>query len=100
MQFTIKKCKSFKERFLGMMFIKEKKEIGYYFHHCHSIHTFFCYFPLDIVLLDKKDNIIEIKKNIKPWRIYFFKCYSILEIPSGKMPITIKDYIKNMNKKS
>lgn len=96
MQFTIKNCKSFKDRFLGMMFLKEKKEMGYYFNHCHSIHTFFCYFPLDVVLLDKNNNIIHIKENIKPWRIYFFQCYSILEVPHGMLPDAIKVYIKNM----
>lgn len=96
MQFSIKKCVSFKDRFLGMMFLKEKKEIGYYFQHCHSIHTFFCYFPLDIVLLDRNNHIIDIKKDIKPWRIYFFKCYSILEVPSGMLPSTAQEYIDTL----
>lgn len=96
MQFTIKKCESFKDRFIGMMFLKEKKRMGYYFCHCHSIHTFFCYFPLDIVLLDKKNHIIDIKKNIKPWHIYFFKCYSILEVPSGALPSNIEKYLSHL----
>ncbi len=76
-----------------MMFLKEKKPIGYYFYKCHSIHTFFMRFSLDIVLLDKENNIIDIVRNKKPWRIFFFRCYSILEVPSGYLPNNIKDYL-------
>lgn len=93
MNFEIKKCKSFKERFFGMLFLKEKKPIGYYFYKCRAIHTFFMRFPIDIVLLDKENNILKIERNKKPWRIYFFKCYSVLEVPSGFLPFNIEDYL-------
>jgi len=96
MKLSIKQCNSFKNRFIGMMFLKEKKPIGYYFKKCHSIHTFFCYYPLDIVLLDKNNSIIDIKYNLKPWRVFFFKCYSIIEFPNGFINELDKDYFKNL----
>lgn len=65
-----------------MMFLKDSNEC-YYFKNTHSIHTCFCRFNLDVVLLDKENNIIDIKYNLKPWHFYFFKCYSILEFKSG-----------------
>jgi hypothetical protein len=96
MEFKIKICNSFKDRFMGFMFQKEKKEVGYLFKNCNSIHTFFCFFNLDIVLLDKNNKIISIKKGVKPWRIFFFKCSSILEIPSELLPNNLEKYLDNL----
>lgn len=39
---------------------KERKEI---------IHTFFCLKPIDIFIFDKDFNLIEMHKNVKPFRI-------------------------------
>lgn len=78
---------------MGMMFLKEKTPIGYYFKRCHSIHTFFCHFPIDVVLLNRDNEITKIKRNLKPWRIYFFSCYSIIEFFPGYLPEKIeKDF--------
>jgi uncharacterized membrane protein (UPF0127 family) len=91
---NVKDCKSIKSRFLGMMFQFKKQETGYLFRKCNSIHTFFCFFHIDAVLLDKNSKVICIKKDLKPWRIYFFKCTSILEYASGYLPIDIKENIE------
>lgn len=91
---NIKTCKSIKDRFIGMMFRTHKPEYGFLFKKCNSIHTFFCFFDIDAILLDKNMKIIDIKKNLKPWRIYFFKCNSILEYASGKIPNSLKENIE------
>lgn len=42
-------------------FKKEKKEI---------IDMFFVFYPIDLVFLDKKKRVIELKENLKPFRFY------------------------------
>jgi uncharacterized membrane protein (UPF0127 family) len=32
------------------------------------IHTFFCRFPLDIIFLNRNKEVVEIKRNVKPWK--------------------------------
>lgn len=92
---NIKKCESFKDRFMGMMFLKEKTDTGYYFKKCHSIHTFFCKYKLDVVLLNKNDEVITVKYNLRPGKVYFFNCYSIIEFQSNNLNFYIqKDTFK------
>ena len=73
------------ERIVGLMFKKDISFDGLYIKPCNSIHTFFCKFPLDIYFLDKKNKVIRIIKNMKPWdmtRVYFGS-RSVLEFKSG-----------------
>lgn len=83
-KYYIKNCKTFSSRLLGLMF---KKNISYgcYFKKCKSIHTFFMKENIDIIFLDKSGQIIDIKENIKPYKIITSKknTYSILELPSN-----------------
>jgi hypothetical protein len=50
---------------------------------CNSIHMMFMKIPLDIVFLSKKNTIVYLIENIKPWRIspIVFKAHSVLELP-------------------
>lgn len=66
----IKEAKSFKDRFLGLMF-KKNITYGLLFKNCKSIHTFFMKEEIDVVATDKNDNIIKTYKNVKPWKILF-----------------------------
>ena len=65
---TIKEAKSFKDRLIGLMF-KKNINYGLLFNNCRSIHTFFMKEEIDIIAVDKDDNIIKEYKNIKPWKI-------------------------------
>jgi len=50
------------------------------------LHTFFVFYPIDIICLDNKNRVIEIKKNIKPFNPYIKinkKTISILEFKKG-----------------
>lgn len=80
---------------MGMMFLKTTNK-GYYFKKVSSIHTCFCRFKIDVILLDKNNNIIDIKYNLKPWRFFIFKCYSILEFQSGLLKEIKKDEITHL----
>jgi hypothetical protein len=92
----IKNCNTIFSRFLGMMGLSSTN-VGYYFRNCHSIHTCFCHFDLDVILLDKNNQIIDIQYHLKPWKFYFFKCYSILEFQSGKVPFNIKEIVSSIS---
>jgi uncharacterized protein len=56
-----------------------------------GITMFFVFFPIDIIFLDKKNRIVEVKENLKPFRNYVSseKIYSFLELKQG----TIKKYL-------
>ncbi len=97
MNLEIKNCNSLFSRFMGMMFLKSSNK-GYFFYRTSSIHTCFCNFNIDCVLLDKNNNVIDIVYDLKPWRFYFFKCYSILEFQSGIINSMKKDDITHLLK--
>jgi len=90
-------AESFIERFCGLMF-KKDADYAVLFRRCSSVHTFFMRFNLDIVYLDKDDNVVKIVKNLKPWRVALpvKNAVSILEIPSGilKEDIGVGDKIE------
>lgn len=95
MKIEIKNCNNIISRFMGMMFLKNTSK-GFFFKGVSSIHTCFCRFNIDVILLDKNNNIIDIKYNLKPWRFYFFKCYSILEFQNGFIKNIKKDEITHL----
>lgn len=86
----IYEAKTFKERLFGLMF---KKNINYclVFKNCNSIHTFFMKENIDVVMTDKNNKIIYIKKNMKKNRIILPKknVYKTYEFPAN--------FIKNLN---
>lgn len=81
---TIYEAKTFKERLLGLMF---KKNIDYclLFKNCNSIHTFFMKENIDVVMTDKNNKVIYIKKNMKKNRIILPKkdVYKTYEFPAN-----------------
>jgi len=52
---------------------------------CNSIHTFFMRFPIDVLFVDKKNKIVGIGLNIKPWRLspIYWKAKFVVEFPAG-----------------
>jgi uncharacterized membrane protein (UPF0127 family) len=84
LRIKIIKAETFFERFLGFMF-KKKEQYAIFFNNCKAVHTFFMFFDLDIVYLDKENNILKIIKSLKPFRIALpvQNSVSILEIPSN-----------------
>lgn len=77
-------AKTFKQRLLGLMF---KKNINYclLFKNCNSIHTFFMKENIDVVMTDKNNKVLYIKKNMKKNRIIFPKkgVYNTYEFPNN-----------------
>jgi len=50
-----------------------------------GIHTFFLKFPIDVLILDKKNRVKGLKKGLKPRRIMFwnFRYNIVVELPQG-----------------
>ena len=50
-----------------------------------SIHTWFMHFPIDVVFLDRELRVLEIRKQMRPWRVTArFRAHSALELPAGE----------------
>ncbi|MCP8616128.1 DUF192 domain-containing protein [Salirhabdus salicampi] len=89
---------TFATRLKGFMF--RRKPIyreGMFIKPCKSIHTFFMFFPIDILILDGNHSIIYIKENMRPWTfIYPVKGgKAALELPKG----TVQDFEINIGDK-
>lgn len=93
---NLKKCNTFFSKLRGLMFKKNIKD-GIILKHCNSIHTFFMFDAIDIVMVDKKNNVLYLYENFKPWKIILPKknVYSVYELPKG----SIKKYNIKMHAK-
>lgn len=92
---NIIECKSFKEKTSGL--INKNSENGIYFETRWGIHTFGMKYPINIFILDDKNKIIKIGKNILPNRFFFWhpKYSKILEIPFALKPnLEINDILE------
>lgn len=54
---------------------------------CKGIHTFFMKFPIDVVFLDKENQLIGLYKNLPPNRMtsIYSNAHAVLELPSGTL---------------
>lgn len=90
-------CMNFQNRFFGFMGKKEIPNYGLFFPRCHSIHTCFMRFPIDIYIVDYNNIILYCKKNVKPWRFVFHKKgYGTYEFPSGMTQFQKGERIKQI----
>jgi len=55
-----------------------------------GIHTFGMGYPIDVLVLDKKNNVAAMKKNVKPNRIFLWnpKFQTVIELPAGTIKKT------------
>jgi len=50
-----------------------------------SVHTFFMRFPIDVVFLDSDDVVLEVAREVRPWRAAGTKgSHTVLELASGE----------------
>lgn len=79
----VKFCNHFINKGIGFMFQK-KKNYALYFKNCNSIHTFFCFFPIDVYLLDSHNQILYSYYHVGSNKIILpkKKVKNILEVPS------------------
>lgn len=80
-EFNVDKANTFKKRFFGLM---GKKNInkGLFFPKTRSIHTFFMKEMIDVIMIDKNNKVVYIKKNLSKNKIIIKKkAYHTIELP-------------------
>jgi uncharacterized protein len=56
---------------------------------CESVHTFFMRFAIDLVYLDRNNQIKKVRSALGPWRMSAcFSAHSVLELPAGTVRAT------------
>lgn len=57
---------------------------------CVSIHTFWMKFPIDVVFMNERNQVIVAIRNLQPNRItrLYPKAASVLELPAGMIEVT------------
>jgi uncharacterized membrane protein (UPF0127 family) len=80
------KARTFFDRSLGLIVRRKlKNKEGFLIENCSSIHTFWMRYSIDAVFLDKKNRVLAIYNNIRPFRMTPFikNSFSVLELGSG-----------------
>ena len=90
-----------REKSKGLMFTR-KKDAGFIFVFGKSqvlaLHTFFMFYPIDVIWIDNRGRIVDSRENLKPFKLVIpdkESCHFI-ELPSGTLRRTmtkIGDYI-------
>lgn len=92
---SLKIAKSLLESTLGLL--NQEKGVAMLFITRFGIHTFLMKYPIDILILDDKYKIMQIKRLLKPNRLFFWNpnYTKIIELPSQKnLPVKIGDILK------
>jgi len=58
---------------------------------CNSIHTYFMRFPIDVLFVNKDNQVVSVIPSLKPYRlspIYLKSCF-VVELPSGSIKSTL-----------
>jgi uncharacterized protein len=93
---SIKKAKTLEERMRGLIGKEEPQTLMIETH--FGIHTFGLKFSIDVIILNNKNKVVSIKKNLKPNRIFFWNPIykNVIELPEGtieKNAIRINDAV-------
>lgn len=74
---------------IGLMFSRKIKDFGLIFEFSAekkvSLHNFFVFYPIDLIFLSQKWEVVEMKEMFMPFTLYVpkNKAKYILELPSG-----------------
>lgn len=79
----VKKADSLKERVVGL--IGQKSAHGLLIETRFGIHTCGLDFPIDVIVLDKHEKVVKLKKKLQPFRLFFWNpSYDrVVELPDG-----------------
>jgi len=92
----VKEAKSLKEKIIGLI---GTKPYALFIKTHFGIHTFGLKSPIDVLILNNKNQVAYMKKNLKPKRIFIWNPLyeKVLELPKGtidKKKIKINDLIE------
>lgn len=80
---SVKNATNIKDRVMGL--IGKEKPIPLMIKTRFGIHTFGLKFTIDVLVLDNKNKVASIKKNLKPNRIFLWnpRYKKVIELPQG-----------------
>lgn len=80
---SVKKATNIKDRVIGL--IGKDKPVPLMLRTRFGIHTFGLKFPIDVLVLDNKNKVASIKKNLSPNRIFLWnpRYEKVIELPQG-----------------
>jgi uncharacterized membrane protein (UPF0127 family) len=84
----LKFCNSLFSKATGLMFSKKKDRalvFDFFKEKIISLHMLFVFYPIDVLFLDDKKRVVEIKQNLKPFRLYTpkKKARFVIEVING-----------------
>lgn len=84
-EFNVDKANSFKKKLFGLMG-KKIIDKGMFFPKTRSIHTFFMKTNIDIIMIDKSNHIVYLKKELGKNKIVIKKkAYHTIELPANSI---------------
>jgi uncharacterized protein len=89
----VSRADNFWLRLSGYMFRTKPHHPGILFEPGMAMHTFFMFFALDMVFLDKDYRVVKVVRNMKPWRHtwWYLRARKVLELPVGVLPQKLKE---------
>ncbi len=86
---NVKVAQTYFSKLKGLMFIKEMKGMdGLIIEDCKSIHNMFVRFPIDVIFLNRDNQVVKVLRSFKPWRwsLIYFSAKRVLELPAQTAP--------------
>jgi uncharacterized protein len=84
---SVEVATSFMSRGKGLMFRKSFPDgSALVIDPCTSIHMFWMRFPLDVLYLNREDEVVRVQHGIKPWRVGPIRTRGaayVIELPAG-----------------
>ncbi len=82
------------QRFKGLQFRRPlAKDHAILLRPCPSIHTFWMRFSIDVVFLDGEGRIVDLRRNVRPWRAVIprVRSVAVVEMTSGALPALLHE---------
>ena len=91
----LNECKTFFNRLRGFMFTKTIDK-ALLFENCNSIHTFFMFNSIDVILCDNDNKVLYYYKDFKRNRIILPKrnVVKVYETPASYFDIKVNEYVE------
>ena len=80
----------FCSRFIGLQFHDAMPpDAGILLVPCGAVHSCFLWFSLDIVFLDRRRVVLDVRRNVRPWRLAAGPrgSHAVLEMPAGSADV-------------
>lgn len=76
------------EKSFGLLL--HRKAVPMVFRTRFGIHTFFMRYPIDVVILNRSYQVMDLRENVKPWSIFLWnpRYDFVLELPEGTILAT------------